>query len=138
MLYLVVIIRLEPLPLLLSPLLFTPLLPTVTTRVPPLPILPTHHNHRLPPLAPLITIINYQVVFVDLSVSETMHNLLVLAKSHQTERANLFAEVAKIQKQFKVLVVFKTSNSCILCYMYGKQTFKCVDHKSRRDDKKND
>jgi len=43
-----------------------------------------------------------QVVFVDLSVSETVHNLLVLCKAHPTERPNLTAEVARVQKQFKV------------------------------------
>jgi hypothetical protein len=42
------------------------------------------------------------IVFVDLSVSETLHNLIILAASHPTEKANLLGELGKIQKIFKV------------------------------------
>jgi vacuolar protein sorting-associated protein 16 len=45
---------------------------------------------------------NTRIVFVDLSVSETLHNLTVLASTHPTEKANLLNELTKIQKQFKV------------------------------------
>jgi hypothetical protein len=48
-----------------------------------------------PPLPPVIT-------FLDLPVSKTIHNLLVLAKSHPARRAELFGEATRIQKQFKV------------------------------------
>lgn len=42
------------------------------------------------------------MTFVDLSVSETLHNLTVLASTHPKEKANLLGELGKIQKQFKV------------------------------------
>ena len=42
--------------------------------------------------------------FTELSVSETMHNLLVLASSYPTERVNLLAEAAKMKNKFAVRV----------------------------------
>ena len=42
------------------------------------------------------------ITFLDLSVSKTIHQLLVLAKSHPGHRNELFGEASKLQKQFKV------------------------------------
>jgi hypothetical protein len=42
------------------------------------------------------------VTFLDLSVSKTIHNLLVLAKAHPGHRNDLFGEASRAQKQFKV------------------------------------
>lgn len=42
------------------------------------------------------------VALVDLSVSETMHNLVALAAAHPTEKANLLGEALKVSRQFKV------------------------------------
>ena len=60
---------------------------------------------------------------VDLSVSETLHNLVALAGTHPTEKANLLGEAAKVAKQFKVPDKVTTWTFCVHAPLHAPPLF---------------